>query len=402
MDPVSFATVGIGGFGRSHLRSLTDLESEGVLHLVAAVVIDPENHPEQLETFKQKGVTVYANTDELIAAGGAEVVTLPVGIHYHVPLSIAFLEAGFHVYCEKPLTACIQDTDRLIAARDRAGLVHAVGYQAVYSESVQKIKSLLLSGELGSIQSIHVEGGWPRGDGYYSRNAWAGRLKVGDNWVLDSPMNNAMAHDVNGALHFAGPSQHVSARPVSVQAELYRARDIETLDTCSLRVATDTGVDIVIAMSHVTETNFDPATEIRCEKGTVRWGRGTAEITDSAGTRTLGTEGDEQSHASFRNMAAAARGESSILCPPEVARMQTLAINGAHESCTEITSIPEGHISRSEQNDDEFTVVAGMDEAIHRSFKEGKLFSELGVDWAVETEVFSLEGYGGFPAAENP
>jgi len=397
VPPIPFAIVGIGGYGRSHLRALTDLESEGVLRLAAAVVIDPENHPEQLEGFKEKGVIVHANTGDLLKAGGADVVTLPVGIHHHVPLSIAFLEAGFHVYCEKPLTACIQDADRLIVARERSGRLPAVGYQSVSSPTVQKIKALLVNGELGAIRSIHVEGGWPRGDHYYSRNAWAGRLKAGDAWVLDSPMNNAMAHDVNGALYFAGAAQHQAAAPVSVQAELYHAREIETLDTCSLRIQTDTAVEIIIAMSHVTETTFNPTTEIRCEKGSIRWGLGKAEVSGPGGTRDLQTEEKGPTHPSFRNMSAAAEGEAEIFCPPDVARMQTLAINGAHESCPDILPIPTDRVSTVENEDDRFTVVKEMDDLIHQSVAEGKLFSELGVDWAVRTETYDLTDYREFP-----
>ena len=101
MNPVKFGIVGIGGFGQTHVRSVEALERKGRARLDAAVVIDPENHPEKLAEFKTRNIRVYDTYDDLLSAGGIDYVTLPIGIHYHVPYSVSALEAGFNVICEK-------------------------------------------------------------------------------------------------------------------------------------------------------------------------------------------------------------------------------------------------------------------------------------------------------------
>ena len=69
MNPVKFGIVGIGGFGQTHVRSVEALEREGRARLDAAVVIDPENHPEKLAEFETRKVRVYDTFDDLLSAG---------------------------------------------------------------------------------------------------------------------------------------------------------------------------------------------------------------------------------------------------------------------------------------------------------------------------------------------
>ena len=54
MTPVKFGIVGIGGYGRTHVSAVEELEGEGIARLDAAVVIDPENHPEKLAEFARR------------------------------------------------------------------------------------------------------------------------------------------------------------------------------------------------------------------------------------------------------------------------------------------------------------------------------------------------------------
>ena len=104
----------------------------------------------------------------------------------------------------------------------------------------------------------------------------------------------------------------------------------------------------------------------------------------------------------FRNAMDAARGQADALCTPENARPQTLAINGAHESCPRIFDIPKALVedvydTLPDGGKTRFVVVKGLDDLIHRTFEEGKLFSELGAEWAQRTKPFDMAGYTRFP-----
>ena len=375
MEPVKFGIVGIGGFGGIHVQAVEDLESQGKARLDAAVVIDPENHPEKLAEFKTRNVRVYDTLDELLDAGGVDYITLPVGIHHHAPLTIACLEAGFNVVCEKPLAATIQDADRLIEARNKAGKIVLVGYQSIYAPSTQTIKTRLLEGRLGTLHAIRIKGGWPRDNTYYNRNEWAGRLTLDNGtWVLDSPINNAMAHDLNNAMYLCGGSQHESAEPETVQAELYRAHDIETLDTASLRIRAN-GVNVTIGLSHATQENFNPIMALDCEKGSAEWSRSSAVIRYDNGAEEIFDEQNLQDHnGPVENAIDILRNGADPLCPPEIARAQTLCINGAHESCPTIKTVPGHHVQAVKRNDGLFQVVNGLDDLLVRSFRDARSY----------------------------
>src|SRR5207237_3493026 len=57
----------------------------------------------------------------------------------HAEIVIAALDAGLHVFAEKPLCITLADADRIIAARDRAGMVVQVGYMKRHDPAWQRM-----------------------------------------------------------------------------------------------------------------------------------------------------------------------------------------------------------------------------------------------------------------------
>jgi len=400
-EPVKFAVVGLGGYGNSHLESAADVEAQGLGVLDAVVCIDPENHPEKLADFGKRGVRVFSTLGELIDAGGVDVITLPIGIHDHVRLSIKCLEAGFNVLVEKPLTGAVQDANQLIDVRDRTGKQIVIGYQHLYSPTIQGVKARVLNGRLGRVKMARLKTSWPRGDHYYSRNPWAGTRKRDGIWTLDSPINNALAHYLTNIFYIASANEVDPCGITSVQAELYRAWDIENLDTACLRVETDTDTTAVIAMSHVAENQFGPIMDLECENGTVHWLTGSCEVTYSSGEKESIEDGDTRMRTGpWINLVNALREGEPIVSTLEMARSQTLCINGAHESCPEVGDFPKESVKQQKKGEHTFRVVDGLENLLHHSADEGQLFSELGAPWAVSSEAFSMSGYKHFPAGE--
>ena len=410
MAPLRFAVVGIGGYGTTHVDVINRLQDEGIARLDAVADHHPERVAEQLQMLAQKGVRTFESLDELLRAGEIDVVTLATGIHDHVPQTVACVESGCDVVCEKPLTSVPQEADRMIAAQRETGRRVAIGYQNIYSRSIQTLKSRLLEGTLGALRRIHVKSAWPRGDVYYTRNEWAGKLTLGDRWVIDSLFNNAFSHYLNNALFLCGDRQNETASATSVQAELYRARDIETADTASLRVLTSHGVEIVLGFSHATQAYRNPRMRLFCDKAIADWKfeQGETRIDYRDGNEERFDNGDVcLPTLPFRNIIQNIRQEAEILSTPENSRSQTLCTSGAHESCPEVIPMPaafvEEVVKRSpDGTDDRLQTVKGIVDLIDRSFEEGKLFSELGVAWAKAASPFDLHGYGYFPGGKSP
>ena len=143
--------------------------------------------------------------------GLVDIITLPVAIHTHYDMAKRGLEAGYNIILEKPPVPTVQQLDDLMRVERETGNFVAVGFQMIYSRSLRRLKEIILEGRLGEIKEITCRGYWPRTDGYYRRNEWAGKVIVDGQLVLDGPMNNALAHYLNNMLFIAGPDMDSSA-----------------------------------------------------------------------------------------------------------------------------------------------------------------------------------------------
>jgi predicted dehydrogenase len=77
--------------------------------------------------------------------------------HVHFPVAQAFVEAGLHVVCDKPLVHTREQADALVAAVARKGAVFAVTYNYTGYPMVREARELVRSGRLGEIRKVVVE-----------------------------------------------------------------------------------------------------------------------------------------------------------------------------------------------------------------------------------------------------
>jgi predicted dehydrogenase len=242
-DPVSVLMVAIGGYGFHYLKDL--LENHDPERCRLAGVVDPSARQSLLwPVVHRLGIPVCASIDEFYDGGNrADLAVVSSPIHCHVPQSLAALEHGSAVLCDKPVSATVQECRELVDAGTRTGRWVMVGYQWSYSQAIQALKKDMRAGLFGKPLRAMALCCWPRDMSYYRRNDWAGRLRHAgsDRWVLDGPANNAMAHFLHNLLYLLGPEPHLSARPGTVQAEMYRAYPIEASDTAACRVITGSG-----------------------------------------------------------------------------------------------------------------------------------------------------------------
>ena len=77
--------------------------------------------------------------------------------HVHFPVAQAFVDAGFHVVCDKPLVHTRQQADALVAAVARQGTVFGVTYNYTGYPMVRQAREMVRAGELGEIRKVVVE-----------------------------------------------------------------------------------------------------------------------------------------------------------------------------------------------------------------------------------------------------
>jgi len=227
-------------------------------------------------------VPVYATLEDFYREHRADLVVISSPIHLHADHTCTALAAGSHVLLEKPAAGSTADVDRMIAARDRAGRFVAVGFQWSFAEPVLALKADIMRGRLGRPLRGRALTLWPRTEAYYSRNEWAGRRRdAAGRWILDSPASNAMAHHLHNLLFLLGGAMDRSAEPLLMEARLTRANDIETFDTVAVRLATDSGAEILFLASHAIAEGeaADPRFTLELEEGTVTYPGGREPMT---------------------------------------------------------------------------------------------------------------------------
>jgi len=77
--------------------------------------------------------------------------------HVHFPVAQAFVEAGFHVVCDKPLVHTGEQADALVAAVQARGTVFGVTYNYTGYPMVRQARAMVQAGELGELRKVVVE-----------------------------------------------------------------------------------------------------------------------------------------------------------------------------------------------------------------------------------------------------
>jgi predicted dehydrogenase len=149
VKPVNVAVVGLGYWGPNLVRNLHELDA-------AEVTVVCDSRREQLETIGRRYPALELTTDYATVladpAVSAVAIATPVGTHH--TLALAALEAGKHVFVEKPLAASSAEAAELITVARQNGLTLMPGHTFVYSPPVVAIREMIQNGELGEIYFI--------------------------------------------------------------------------------------------------------------------------------------------------------------------------------------------------------------------------------------------------------
>lgn len=376
------ALFGLSGFGALHYRVLTEAHARGEVSLDAAVVINPDEVRERCEVLRSLGCRIYASSGEFWEKerGRIDLTFIPTSIASHAPLSIEAMENGSHVYVEKPFTGTLQEADACIETARRTGRQLFVGFQDLYNPQNRRVKEMALRGDFGRIRTIKGWGSWPRPLSYFRRNGWAGRLRAGDGWTLDSPLNNAMAHFFVLMLYWAGATPSTLATPRRITGDLFRVQDIESFDTASLRVDTEEGPEIFYAISHSGENNLAPYLYLEGEDGWLEWVHADGmrwESRHGQGEDPDVLQGGALHEIVLKEVLQALEGGTGAWgVAPEEARKHVLCVNALHEHFPIRGNL--GSLTREkERKGDVFRFVPGMEENLKTAFEKEELLGNL-------------------------
>lgn len=137
----------------------------------------PEKTKEQGAALGLDPERCYANYKEMAAAEPARedgidfvVIVTPNNTHYEI--AKAFLEAGIHVACDKPLVTTAEEAEELKKIADEKGLLFMVTYTYTGHVTMKYMRDLVKNGEIGTIRTVMAE--YPQG-WLYNENDWGGK-----------------------------------------------------------------------------------------------------------------------------------------------------------------------------------------------------------------------------------
>lgn len=104
----------------------------------------------------------YADFDamakaEAARADGIDVVAIVTPNHMHAPIATAFLRAGIHVICDKPMTRTVAEAEALAALVAETGLIFVLTHNYSGYPMIRQARSMVAAGELGPIRLVQVE-----------------------------------------------------------------------------------------------------------------------------------------------------------------------------------------------------------------------------------------------------
>ncbi|HEY9012023.1 MAG TPA: Gfo/Idh/MocA family oxidoreductase, partial [Devosia sp.] len=169
---------------------------------------------------------------------------------FHAEMAIAALEAGKHVWCEKPMAVAFADAERMARAAAAAGKVAVLGYNYIQNPIVRQIEALLRDGAIGEVNHVRFEMDEdfmadPEALFYWKSEATSGYGALDDFGVHPLSLMQTLFGRVEAVM--AQLSMPYPDRPSRDGGR----RSVETFDVASVLLRLEGGVSGVMALNRV-------------------------------------------------------------------------------------------------------------------------------------------------------
>ncbi len=147
----------LGILGAARIAPFAVLKHARKLDSVDVVAVADEYHPEEhLRRYAKKHriPRTYRSFDALLANRDIDAVYIPLPIGMHADWCIEAVRAGKHVLCEKPFAANAAEAERVLRAAEHTDLVVAEAMHFRYHPLVDRVRAIIRSGEIGTIDQI--------------------------------------------------------------------------------------------------------------------------------------------------------------------------------------------------------------------------------------------------------
>ena len=249
MTMIKVAVIGCGYWGPNLIRSFIQIPEselkyccdldEGRLKYIKSLYPEPR---------------VTQNYQEILDDPKVEAVAIATPVHTHFELAKGVLEAGKHVFVEKPLTQTSQQARELIRLARKRGKVLMVGHVFLYTAAVNKLKELIDSGELGDLLYISSQ---RRNLGLFQDDVnvvWD--LGTHDISIILYLLNHSLEENkckivATGQSHFLSDNEDVAFVTLSFSHKVVANLHLSWLDPCKIRNMTVVGTKKMVVYDDI-------------------------------------------------------------------------------------------------------------------------------------------------------
>ncbi len=157
MDKVKYAVIGLGWFGEKHCEVIAGIPNAELYALCT------RNGDRLKEVAARFGVKhVYSDYNELLANNDVDAVSITTMWDQHAAPTLAALQAGKHVFLEKPMASTLEDCQAIVDATRRAKGNFMVGHICRFNPRYAAAKAAIEEGRIGKIVSMYARRNLPR------------------------------------------------------------------------------------------------------------------------------------------------------------------------------------------------------------------------------------------------
>jgi predicted dehydrogenase len=248
-NTLKVGVIGVGGINRTHMPGWAASEH-------AEVIAGSDLNDQVLQAWGQEHGVTDLSTDaaDLFRNPDIDIIDVCVPNMYHAPLTIAALEAGKHVICEKPLAPTPNEIRQMIAARDSSGKTLMTAQHFRFAGTSRAVKAEIETGVLGDV--YHARSWMLRRNGFIPTPSFIQKKHSGGGpcidigvhildltlWMMGNPKPVAVSGVAKAPL-----AHHPGAFSAWFDAPLEAEFDVE--DFAAAFVRFDNGATLVLEVS---------------------------------------------------------------------------------------------------------------------------------------------------------
>jgi predicted dehydrogenase len=165
--PVRIGVIGVGQIGKHHLNTYSKIPDAQI------VAVADVNEAEARRVAEQYSIPhVYTNFRELLQRDDIQAIDVALHNNLHMPVTVAALEAGKHVYCEKPMAGSYRDAEKMLATARECERKLSIQLSFLFTDETKAAHYLIDNKHLGKLYHARSTGhrrrGRPYVDGYGS------------------------------------------------------------------------------------------------------------------------------------------------------------------------------------------------------------------------------------------